>query len=49
MPGIGHDSGRSAGVTVYWCCAFAGMRAGVAGALAIVVAIVLAVLEYCGI
>jgi hypothetical protein len=44
IPGIGHDSGRSAGVTVYWCCAFAGIRAGVAGALVIVVAIVLAIL-----
>jgi hypothetical protein len=34
---------------VYWCCAFAGIRAGAAGALAIVVAIFLAVLvlQYC--
>src|SRR5271163_4701889 len=44
MPGIGHDSGRSAAVTVYWCCAFAGIRTGLPGALVIVVAIVLAIL-----
>jgi hypothetical protein len=40
MPGIGHDNGKSAAVTVYWCWALGWIRAVAA---AVVVAIVIAI------
>jgi hypothetical protein len=41
MPGIGHERGKSAGVTEYWCCAFGWIKPGV-NTSEVVVAIVIA-------